>query len=108
MDERQKLIQRLYEQDKRCEKLKAVCFWLVVLLYFVIDFAILYFIFLYNKQCDISAYLLIALISAGAALVSYFINFTMFLEIFRKIDEENKYLNAAKKQLVEYDREHNA
>ena len=107
MDERTKLIQRIYEQDKRCEKIKGMYFWFLVLLYVIISFAILYFVFLYNKQFEIGVFFGLALISAIIAFGSYGINMWLFGVIINEIREENERLDAAKKRLLEYDKEHN-
>ena len=105
--EREKLIKKIYEYDKLCQKNKLRRMFLTVLFYTVVNMIISLAIYQnFNENISIKIFILFLIVSSLFAIISYWVNISIFSEIFNKSDKEDKILESMKKELIEFDKKH--
>lgn len=105
--EREKLIKKIYEYNKLCQKNKFKRMFLTILFYTIVN--LIGSIFFYRcsgKSVPSENLVMFLIISFVFACISYWVNISIFSMIFNKSDREDKTLESMKKQLIEFDKKH--
>ena len=103
--EKEKLIKKIYEYDKFCQKNKMRRMFLTVLFYAVVNMIISFAVHQsLGKSISAPYFITLFIISFVFATISYWINISIFSAIFNKSDSEDKTLESMKRELIEFDK----
>lgn len=108
LEERKKLYSELQAVDKESEKMKMKWNISVVAFYTAVNMALSYaFISISDKEVKTLELLAMLLPSVFVAVVTYFINISIFSALFSKVDYFNSVIKSKEKQLTTVDKELN-